>query len=81
LVRSGYGEFPPLDPAGYDDDASLPVKIAISQRTGNIIGITYGSRQETYSGYGVTKTLERPQVEYSAGELETIVQEELNGAL
>lgn len=75
--QSGLGEFSPLDPTNYQEDARIPVTIAINQRTNEIVGVSFGSRQEQYEAYGVVKTIDRPQAEFGSGELETAVQDKL----
>ena len=81
FLEAGYGSFPPLDPEGFDPNADLQTSIAVSDRTGAIVGVNYGTRQEEYSGYGIQKQVERPDVTYSNGELEQRVQEAIGGVL
>jgi len=81
FVHAGYGEFPPLDPANYTEDSRVPVTIAVDKQSGAIAGVSFGGRQESYSGYGIRKTIEKPETKYESGELERIVQEELQGVL
>lgn len=77
FAESGYGEFPPLTPSNYREGATIPATIAISTRTGNVVGVSYGQRKEVYSGYGVDNVVTRPVAEFSSGELEAAVNEEL----
>ncbi len=79
--RSGYGEFPPLNPDNYQDDSDLSTSIAIYKKNNAIASISFGDREEMYTGYGVQRTVERPQSEFSQGELEQAVQRELQGVL
>ena len=75
--HAGLGDFPQLDPSTYKDDARIPLTIAINKRTNEIVGVSFGSRQEQYESYGVAKTIDRPNAVYGTGELETAVQEKL----
>lgn len=79
--HAGLGDFPALDPSSYNEDARIPVTIAINQRTNEIVGVAYGSRQEQYESYGVSKTIDRPNAVYGTGELETAVQEKLKDVI
>lgn len=81
FVESGYGEFAPLNPENYREDARLPASFVINPRDNSIIGIQFGDRQEIYSGYGINKKVDQPQSEFNSGELEAIVQEEIRTAL
>ena len=75
--QAGLGDFPALDPSSYNDEARIPLTIAINQRTNEIVGVSYGSRQEQYESYGVIKTVDRPDAVYGSGELEKAVQSKL----
>lgn len=79
FIQAGYGDFPPLDPINYREDAAIPVTIAVSNKSGAVSGISFGNRQEGYSGHGILKANERPEAKYTNGELERIVQEEIQG--
>lgn len=81
FIEAGYGEFAPLNPENYREDARLPASFVIDPRNNTIVGIQFGDRQETYSGYGINKKVEVPQAEFGSGELEAIVQEEISTAL
>lgn len=81
FVHAGYGEFAPLDPANYDEDATIRGLFTVDPRNNSLVGIQFGNRQEEYSGYGITTAIERPKAEFSGGELETIVEEEIQDAL
>lgn len=79
--HAGYGNFPQLDPTNYLDDAEIPVAIKVNKRTQSVVGVSFGSREEKYSGHGIIKTINRPDAEFSTGELEAAVQERLQGEL
>jgi len=81
FVRAGYGEFPPLNPENYRADSKIPATILVSKKNNNIVGVSFGDRNELYSGYGINRLVERPEVEYGPGELEAIVQNEIQGIL
>ncbi len=75
--HAGYGEFPALNPESYQDDARIPVTIAVNSRTHTVANIKFGSREENYGAYGVVKPVERPETEFNSGELESEVQKAL----
>lgn len=79
--QTGLGDFPPLNPDSYQGDARIPATIAINQRTGEVVGVSFGTRQEQYESYGVIKSIERPVPEFGSGELETAVQEKLKDVI
>ncbi len=81
FVVAGYGEFPPLDPDNYREDSRINARFFVSQNTNSIIGVGFGSREESYSGYGINRTIVRPKTFFGPGELERIVQEEIQGIL
>lgn len=79
---AGLGDFPPLDPSGYSDDAPpLPAQIIVNKRQNTITGVSFGTRQERYSGHGIIKDVNRPTAEFQSGELEDAVQQQLQGVL
>ncbi len=80
FVQAGYGEFPALDPVNYEADATIPAQFIIQPKNNSIVGIVFGSREETYSGYGITKQVTAPRTDFSSGQLEQIVQEEIGSA-
>jgi len=81
FTKAGYGEFPPLNPDNYPEDSRINARIFVSKKTNNIIGVGFGSREESYSGYGINRTIERPETTFGPGELERAVQEEIQGIL
>ncbi len=81
FTRSGYGNFPPLNPEQYQDSTRVNAEFIVSKKTNNIVGINFGSRSESYSGYGINKTVERPNATFNQGELEQAVQKEIQGIL
>lgn len=81
FVEAGYGEFPPLDPTNYAVDSRINAQFTIDKKNNSIVGIQFGSRSEVYKGYGIGINVEAPQADFSSGELEQIVQEEIGSAL
>jgi len=81
FVRAGYGEFPPLNPENYREDSKISALILVSKRQNSITGVSFGQREEKYSGYGIGRTITRPEASYRPGELERLVQEEIQGIL
>ncbi len=81
FVKAGYGEFPPLNPENYREDARLNAQFTVDPKNNSIVGINFGERQEFYKGYGIFINVEPPKVDFSNDELEAIVQEEIQSAL
>jgi hypothetical protein len=81
FVKAGYGEFPALNPENYRDDAAINAQFQINKRSNSITGINFGSRQESYSSYGISSQIIAPKTDYKGGELEKIVQDEIGSAL
>lgn len=79
--ESGYGEFPALDPSKYAEDSKINALYSVNMRSNAIVGISFGNREEKYSGYGIQKKIEAPLSEFDSGELEKIVKEEIGTAL
>lgn len=79
--KAGYGEFAPLAPENYQEGNRINAQFVIDKKNNSIIAIQYGNRDENYSGYGINKQIVKPDTEYSTGELEAIVQEEIQSAL
>jgi hypothetical protein len=72
---AGYGEFPALNPENYNDDSTIKAQFTLDYRNNSIVGITFGTREESYSGYGIATEAKAPEAKYKSGELEKIVQE------
>lgn len=72
---AGYGEFPPLDPANYREDAIVNAQFTVRKRDNVFVGVNFGGRDERYSGYGVVKSVERPEATRSIEELQEEVQQ------
>jgi len=81
FTKAGYGEFPPLDPSNYTDDSRVNATFAIDPKNNSIAGIKFGSRAEQYSGYGIFINVAKPNTDFESGQLEAIVQEEIQTAL
>lgn len=77
FTRSGFGEFPPLNPDNYREGAGVNSTIVVRKRDNIIIGINFGGREEVYSNYGVIKQIEKPQAEMSVEELQQQVQAQI----
>lgn len=78
FMHAGFGEFPPLDPSGYSDDAQpLPAQIVVDKKTNQVVGVNYGERSEKYTGHGIVKQVSRPEGTFKNGELEQRVSERL----
>lgn len=75
FVRAGYGEFAPLDPENYQDDAMLTATFSVRKRDNSIKRISFGGREESYSNYGVVKQIEVPEASLTTRELQDRVQE------
>lgn len=79
FTKAGYGEFPPLDPANYADDDTVPATFTVRKKDNTITNISFGGRSETYSNYGVSIAPSRPEAELTVEELQQKVQEEIQG--
>lgn len=80
FTAAGYGDFPPLDPANFTPDNRIDATIAVNTRTNAVVSVSYFNRQEQYIGYGIHKEIDRPDATFSAGELESRVQEAVGNA-
>lgn len=81
FTEAGYGIFPPLDPANYNDDSRVNASFAINTSNNSISGIQFGSRSEEYSGYGININVTKPKTDFESGQLEEFVQQEIQTAL
>jgi len=81
FVEAGYGEFAPLNPDNYTEDATVNGTVAISKKNNSVVGVNFGGREEYYGNYGVTQEVEKPQADITIQELQTQVQELLQSAL
>lgn len=81
FIEAGYGEFPALDPSNYDADSKIVAEFTVDKKNNSLIGIKFGSREEIYRGYGINIKVDAPKTDYSGGELEEIVQKEIEAAL
>ena len=81
FVEAGYGDFPPLNPENYKDGSQLSAQITVDAKTNTIVGIQFGSREETYRGYGIGINVVAPKTDFNSGELEQKVQQEIETAL
>jgi hypothetical protein len=79
FVRTGLGDFPPLNPDNYREDSRVSAQIAVRKKDNTIVGILFGDRQESYQNYGVQKEVELPSPEFTPQELETTVQNLVQG--
>ena len=79
FVKAGLGEFPPLDPSNYRPDARINAQFIVRKRDNTFVGIQFGDRQERYSNYGVIKDINLPVPEFTPAELESTVQQEIQG--
>lgn len=75
FVDAGYGEFPPLDPAGYREGSTISALFEVRTRDNTITGISFGGREESYSNYGVQKTVAIPETEQKIEDLQSRVQD------
>lgn len=81
FVKSGYGQFDALNPENFTENSRIAAQFTINKRTKTIEKISFGSREESYSGYGINRQVVAPNAEYDSGELEAIVQEEISSIL
>lgn len=81
FVKAGFGEFPPLNPENYREGSSLSAEIVIRPKTNEITGVSFGGRSEIYSSYGIATEAEKPQTDFVSGELEAIVEQEIQDVL
>jgi hypothetical protein len=79
FIQAGLGEFPPLDPDNYREDATIAVTIAVRKKDNAIVGIKFGDRQEKYTNYGVQKRIVEPVPAFTPQELEAEVQRQIQG--
>lgn len=81
FTEAGYGIFPPLDPANYTEGSRVNATFLINPSNNSIFGIQFGSRSEKYSGYGININVTKPNTEFESGQLEEVVQQEIQTAL
>lgn len=74
FIESGLGEFPPLSPENYQEDAKVNGTIIIDKTTNSIVSIDFGGRTEKYSNYGVIKNVDIPEAKITIDELQNQVQ-------
>lgn len=77
FMKAGYGEFPALNPENYREDATINATFAIDYKSNSISGIQFGTRQESYSSYGINTTVVTPETTFTDGGLENFVQQEI----
>jgi hypothetical protein len=78
---AGYGEFPALNPENYREDSRIPASFMINPKNNSVMGIQYGDRDEKYRGYGINMRVEAPEATFEGGQLEALVQQEIQSAL
>jgi hypothetical protein len=81
FVNAGYGEFAPLNPDNYSEDAVVNGVIYVSKGNNSIIGVSFGGREERYGNYGVIQKVEKPEASLTVEELQREVQQLLQTAL
>jgi hypothetical protein len=81
FVSAGYGEFTPLNPENYREDAIISGVIYVSKNNSSIVGVSFGGREERYSNYGVVKEVKKPEATLTVEELQTQVQQLLQPSL
>lgn len=81
FIQAGFGEFPPLNPANYEEDSRVNATFVVDVSNNSITGIEFGSRAEKYSGYGIFINVTKPYADFEAGKLEEFVQQEIQSAL
>jgi len=81
FVSAGYGEFAPLNPENYREDATINGVVYVSRKNNSIVGVSFGGREERYSNYGVVKEVKKPEATLTVEELQTQVQQLLQPSL
>jgi hypothetical protein len=71
---AGYGEFAPLDPENYREDAQVNAQFTVRKRDSALVGVNFGGRDERYGNYGVQVAVQRPEAIRSVSELQEEVQ-------
>ncbi len=79
FVQAGLGDFPPLNPENYREDSRINAQFLIRPQDNSIRAINFGDRNETYSNYGVRQEVEVPTPVFTPEELESQVQQEIQG--
>jgi hypothetical protein len=74
FVQLGLGEFPPLSAENYNEGSVVKARFSIDKSNNSISQIEFGGRTETYSNYGVIKSLSVPEVAFTINELQEQVQ-------
>jgi hypothetical protein len=80
FVKAGYGEFAPLSPDNYREDARVNGVVYVSKKSNNIIGVSFGGRDEQYGNYGVIQNVNKPEASLTVEELQTEVQQLLQSS-
>lgn len=74
--HAGFDDSEQLDPEQITDPEEVRiVRVSVSERTGEVRVISVAQITQNYTGYGITKQFDRPDAEFSNGELETRIQE------
>ena len=74
LVRMGYGEFPPLDPANYPENARVNAQFLVNKKSGVLSGLMFNGVTEKYTNYGLTQQIALPVNTVSIDELQSQLQ-------
>lgn len=74
FTAAGLGEFPPLDPSGYAENARVNAQFVLNRRTNTISAISFNGQTEVYSNYGVTKQIALPADAISLEDLQGRLQ-------
>ena len=81
FTAAGFGEFPPLNPDNYKEGVTINSGIRVDKNSGEVVGVSFGSRTEVYNGYGIQINVQKPDAEFSSGQLQEFVQQEIGTAL
>ncbi len=70
----GLGEFPPLNPANYPDNARVNALFLVETRGNVITAVTYNGQNEHYQDYGVISQIDLPSKTIGLSELQERLQ-------
>ena len=79
FTLSGLGEFPSLNPENLREGSEVNAQFTIRKRDNTIVRVNSGANTELYGNYGVMKTIDLPNPEFTPDELEQRVQDEIQG--
>ncbi len=74
FIASGLGEFAPLDPSAYPENAHVNAQFIINKKNNNLTAISFNNQSEHYTDYGITNQITIPTNTITLDELQQRLQ-------